>query len=314
MAAAPGGGRLGVRFQPSWEPERLPHFAREAERLGYDELWLSEDCFWSGSIALASAALAVTERLTLGVGLLPAVTRNAALAAMEIGAIARMAPSRFVPAFGHGIPEWMAQIGEAVDDRLGVLEATVDAVRGLLAGDTVAAGGHGVELRDVQLGNPPADVPPVLIGTTGPKGLALAGRVGDGVVLPEVCTPDAVRWARAQADLDARGGRTVVFALLSLDGDRAAAVETVLPDVAIWAGDPVFAHLTRFAGLEAGAALSHDTVRALAVAGDPDDCARAVQALWDAGADTVVLLPRSGDGPEQVARFATEVRPALSAA
>jgi 5,10-methylenetetrahydromethanopterin reductase len=305
-------GRLGVRFQPGWEPERLHAFAREVERLGYEELWLSEDCFWSGAIALASAGLAVTERLTLGVGLFPAATRNPALAAMEIAAVARMAPGRFVPAFGHGIPEWMEQIGAAVDDRLGTLEDVVTALREILAGDLVTKDGRGVRLRDVQLGHPPGEVPPLLVGTTGAKGLSLAGRVADGLVLPEVCNADAVRWARETAGFGPGEGLTVVFALLSLDDDASAAVVTVRPDVAIWAGDPVFASVTRFAGLDRDEPLTDETIRALAVAGDPDDCAGAVRALWAAGADVVVLLPRSGDGPQQVARFAAEVMPALT--
>jgi 5,10-methylenetetrahydromethanopterin reductase len=232
---------------------------------------------------------------------------------MELATLARIAPGRFVTAFGHGIPEWMEQIGATADDRLGTLEDVVVAVRQILAGRSVTTEGRGIRLRDVQLGNPPANVPPVLVGTTGPKGLALAGRVSDGLVLPEVCNADAVRWARRVAGYGDGDGHTTVFALLSLDADADAAIATVRPDVAIWAGDPVFRHLTKIAGLEAGGDLTDDTVRSLAVAGDPDDCAKAVRALWDAGADTVVLLPRSGDGPEQVASFAAEVRPSLRA-
>ena len=45
--------------------------ARAAEDAGLEELWLWEDCFLEGGISAASATLAWTERLRVGVGLLP---------------------------------------------------------------------------------------------------------------------------------------------------------------------------------------------------------------------------------------------------
>ena len=37
--------RLGLLFRPEWPPEELVAFARAAERDGFDELWVVEDCF-----------------------------------------------------------------------------------------------------------------------------------------------------------------------------------------------------------------------------------------------------------------------------
>ena len=41
------------------------------------------------------------------------------------------------------------------------------------------------------------------------------------------------------------------------------------------------------------------------------DCAAAVSALWDAGADSVVVVPRHEDRVEQMARFVGDVLPRL---
>ena len=49
----------------------------------------------------------------------------------------------------------------------------------------------------------------------------------------------------------------------------------------------------------------------MAVAGDPGDCARAVRALWDAGAESVAVVPRHEDRAEQVARFVADVMPQI---
>src|SRR6266545_3025465 len=45
--------------------------ARLADESGLEELWLWEDCFRESGVAAAAAALAWTERLRVGVGLLP---------------------------------------------------------------------------------------------------------------------------------------------------------------------------------------------------------------------------------------------------
>ena len=146
----------------------------------------------------------------------------------------------------------------------------------------------------------------MLIGTTGPRGLAIAGRVADGIVLPEGSGPAAVRWAREQA-----GGTTIVYAWLRVSDDAQAAVSALRPAVAAWVASGTYPRLAELAGLADGT-VDDAVVRSIAVVGDPAQCARAVEALWDAGADSVVLVPPPDDGAEQIARFAAAVRPLLA--
>lgn len=63
--------RLGIVFRPEHPPEALPDFARRAEEACFDELWVWEDCFFVGGIASAATALAVTDRITIGLGVMP---------------------------------------------------------------------------------------------------------------------------------------------------------------------------------------------------------------------------------------------------
>lgn len=299
-------GRVGVMFRPEWPPEELPRFVREAERDGFAELWLVEDCFLVGGLTMAATALAVSERLRVGIGLLPAALRNPALAAMEVAGVARLHPGRFVVAFGHGVEPWMRQIGARPPDRLAALEEVVSAVRALLAGDELTVSGEFVRLDAVRLTHLPDPPPSVLIGTTGPRALAAAGRSADGFLLAEGSGPEAVRWARETAG---RAGETVVYAWLSLDEDRDAAAEALRPQVESWRRMDLYPRLFELAGVDEG--LGVDRLRALAVAGDADDCVRAVRALWDAGADSVVVVPRHEDRDEQLAAFVHEVLPRL---
>lgn len=190
--------RVGVIFRPDFRPEGLRGIARAAEVAGVDEIWLWEDCFQQGGIAQAAVALASTDRLTVGVGLIPAPLRNVTTAAMEFATLESMFPGRTRVAVGHGVQRWMHQAGAAVASPMTLLREYVTALRELLAGRTVSVQGRYVRLADVRLEFPPAQRLPVLIGGTGPKTLRLAGEIADGVVLDAQYTAVTVRDALAQ--------------------------------------------------------------------------------------------------------------------
>ncbi|HEY1644217.1 MAG TPA: LLM class flavin-dependent oxidoreductase [Streptosporangiaceae bacterium] len=194
--------RVGVVFRPQLPPEQLRGFATEAEAADLD-VWLWEDCFLEGGLTAATAMLAWTTSLRVGLGLIPVPFRNPALAAMEISTVARLFPGRFVPAAGHGVTSWMDQVGALAESPMTLLREWVSAVRALLQGQTVTVSGRYVRLAGVALDWPPAEVPPVLVGARGPKTLALAGEVADGVVLDAGLSPDGVRAALATAGLAA---------------------------------------------------------------------------------------------------------------
>jgi alkanesulfonate monooxygenase SsuD/methylene tetrahydromethanopterin reductase-like flavin-dependent oxidoreductase (luciferase family) len=164
-------------------------------------------------------------------------------------------------------------------------------------------GAH-VLLDAVQLDFPPSPPPPLLIGTTGPRGLAIAARAADGIVLPEGSGTAAVRWARAEAG----DGATTVYAWLALGDD---AVGALRPHVEHWVRRGNYPVLAELAGIDQSAAVRDEAVRAVTVSGDAAACADAIAALHAAGADSVVLLPVAGDRDEQLARVAADVLPRL---
>jgi alkanesulfonate monooxygenase SsuD/methylene tetrahydromethanopterin reductase-like flavin-dependent oxidoreductase (luciferase family) len=228
---------------------------------------------------------------------------------MEIATVGSLHPGRFSVAFGHGVEAWMRQIGARPPDRLVALEETVRAVRDLLAGRRLTVDGAHVHLDGVELERPPTVPPRALVGTTGERGLALAGRAADGVVLPEGSGAEVVRWARGRSG----GAPAVVYAWLSLGDDDAAALDALRPAVEAWRAMGLYPRLTELAELpaDASAPLSADQLRRIAVAGRPAACAEAVQDLWQAGAASVVLVPVAGDPDEALARFAADVLPRL---
>jgi alkanesulfonate monooxygenase SsuD/methylene tetrahydromethanopterin reductase-like flavin-dependent oxidoreductase (luciferase family) len=184
---------LGVIFPPDRRPEQLRPVAEAADRAGLEQLWVWEDCFKESGIATAAAVLGWTQQLAVGIGLLPVPLRNVALTAMELATLERLFPGRVVPGIGHGVLDWMAQVGARADSPMTLLSEYTAALRHLLRGQRVTTTGDYVRLTDVALDWPPAPPPPLLVGARRGKTARLAGELGDGLILTGDTEPAA--WA-----------------------------------------------------------------------------------------------------------------------
>jgi alkanesulfonate monooxygenase SsuD/methylene tetrahydromethanopterin reductase-like flavin-dependent oxidoreductase (luciferase family) len=278
--------RVGILFRPQLPPERLREFVTSAELAGLDDLWMWEDCFLEGGLTTAAAALAWSSALRIGLGLMPVPLRNPALAAMEVSTLARLFPGRFVPAVGHGVLPWMQQVGARVPSPMTLLREWVTATRSLLRGDAVTVSGQYVRLDHVALDWPPATIPPLLVGARGPKTLALAGEVADGLVLDAGISFDGVRQAVDRAA--ARRPHEVVVNVLC--GGGPGSTERI----------------------QAELAESADPLSARVATGSPEEVADTLRSFARAGATTVVLQP-TADDPDVAAtiRLASAARTVL---
>jgi probable F420-dependent oxidoreductase len=160
--------------------------ARDAEDLGYDELWSSEVATADGFAPLAALA-ATTRRVRLGVALVPAFSRPAALLAMSAATLQTISDGRFVLGLGASSPtivgRWMGM--DYARPRTRVRD-TVDAVRALLTGEKVSFEGRDIHTHDFRLGLGPTWVP-IYIGALGPRMYRLAGELADGVLMSFAC-------------------------------------------------------------------------------------------------------------------------------
>ncbi|MFE2427537.1 LLM class flavin-dependent oxidoreductase [Streptomyces sp. NPDC059373] len=280
--------RIGVMFDRDRRPEELRPFAREAEDLGVDDLWVVEDLGWAGAMSSAALALAATDRLRVGIGIAPAPLRNPALLAMELAMLERVFPGRLIAGIGHGAPEWMAQVGAATPRKLALLEETIAAVKALLRGETLTVAGQTVRMDAVRLVHPPAAAPPVVAGVVRPRSLELSGRVADGTVIAEGQGPREIEAAighisKGIGEAGAASHEVIVFTHLCVGDDPqrvAAATAPIVEEYMGWLKVPA------------------DDV--FLAAGPVATAAERIRSLWDAGADTVVLRPVGADPAGQV--------------
>lgn len=322
------GPPVGLVLGSAIAPEQLPGAARLGEELGFAELWFAEDYFFTGGISGATAALAATERIPIGLGIVSAVVRHPALLAMELATASRMFPGRLWPGIGLGVPHWIQQMGLHPASTLSAMRECVTSVRALLSGEELTVEGKTFSFDKVKLTHPAQETLPIYMGVVGPKMLQLSGEIADGTVVSVLAAPEYVRWLREQVAAGAaKAGRTehhrvACFALYSVDADSKKAKETLRGIMAFYLAAMSRSALTEAYGIadevteiaerggpEAVAAEMPDQwLEDLVIAGDPDECAEKINRFLDAGSDSVILFPMPVERSEEVLRLtSTEV-------
>lgn len=288
--------RVGCVFRPQFAPERLPAVARAADQSGLDELWLFEDCFLTGGLTTAAVALSNSSRLTVSVGLLPIPMRNVAATAMEIATLARLFPGRTRIGVGHGVQDWMAQIGASVESPMTLMREYLTCLTALLRGEDVTFHGRYVDLAGVRLDWPPDHDSDILLGATGPRTLQLSGELASGTVITGGTSPTELRSALEQIRTgsvrrESPAAHSVAAYIMCTTGPQA--YDDLQAEIARWEFDP-----------------SKD----IGVYGDASAIADGAKRWVAAGADTVVLQPTTDVNIEEfVAFIGAEVQPRIKA-
>jgi 5,10-methylenetetrahydromethanopterin reductase len=158
-----------------------PQHIEVAESLGYDRAWLYDVPQQSPDVWMMLALAAErTERIGLGPGVLVPTLRHPMVNASGAAALSSLAPGRVAVAFGTGFAGARAMGAKA--STWSYLRDYVRTFRGLLRGETVDWDGGRMRMLHPAGHAPsrPIDVP-VLISALGPKGLAVAKELADGL-------------------------------------------------------------------------------------------------------------------------------------
>src|SRR6266852_2502063 len=91
--------RFGVRLSQALEPRRSLELAAAAEADGFASLWFAENPFHRGLVPVAGACAAMTERISIGLGIVNFYQHHPTLIAAEFAALDELAggprPARY---------------------------------------------------------------------------------------------------------------------------------------------------------------------------------------------------------------------------
>src|SRR5262245_7866775 len=314
--------RFSLRLKNDLPLADYVRLARAAEAGGFDQLWVSNDLFLRSAPVILGAVAHVTHRIELGSGILNPHTIHPAELAMLAATMDELTGSRFNLGLGAGAADFLAWIGLVDPTPVGTMRETIEGVRRLLSGGTLATG-SGRFLRgsaEAYLRFRPPRVTPIYVGAMGPRLLALAGELADGA-LPLLLPPEHYVTLRPliESGLARRATGRGPFDLaacvwVSIAEDAAAARRALAEKVAYYGqalGHLIHARLgvTRqvFAPITKAAMAERDLARAatmvtdqmlrIGIAGPPEVVVERLRPLVDAGVRHVSLGPPLGPDP-----------------
>jgi 5,10-methylenetetrahydromethanopterin reductase len=303
---------LGLALMGHGVPGRAVEWARAAERAGVGSVWVMEDYFRPGAYTLAAATAAVTVRTVIGIGVVTPYTRHPALVAMETATLAAIAPGRVVLGLGSSNRRWVEQqMAIPFKTPLRGVRESVEIVRRLLDGERLTYAGEVFAVNDVALEAPPSGRLPIMLGVKGPRALALAAEVADGVHCSILASPAHVRRVRASTSAARGDFKVIAYVPVAVSDDGARARQWTRPLVAHYLGLLHGQSILEDAGIDAARTqqfrdaflagraappdlVTDDVLDALAIAGTPAECRKALAAWTEAGLDAVIAVVPDG--------------------
>lgn len=239
--------RLGINlpYTDSIPRELTLAYVQEADRLGYDRVWVAEAYGFDAFTVLTELACR-TQRIGLATGIVNVFSRSPALIAQTAASLDVISGGRFTLGLGtsghqviagwHGVP---------FERGITRMRETMEIVRRVLRREPLI---HEGEVFKLDMGlrmitHPLRDSIPIYLATLTPKGIELAAEAADGW-LPVFFSPahyESVIRPELEAGA-ARGGRSLdqlavcVFQPIVVTGDRRAGRDMVRSHLALYIG------------------------------------------------------------------------------
>lgn len=196
--------RFGLRIPPCRSASEVARCVADAERAGFDVAWLPDSQFlWRDVWACMALAATCTDRIVLGTCVTNLQTRDSSVTAAAAVTLEELAPGRTILGIGSG-DSAVKTLGHR-PSRLAEMRAGIDLIRRLTLGETVSFDG-----REMRLHTAAETGIPIYVAANGPKALALAGELGDGVITAAGIEPDLVGLLRERVAAGAEpAGRSV---------------------------------------------------------------------------------------------------------
>jgi F420-dependent oxidoreductase-like protein len=173
---------INVPYADYLPREMVVAYVQEADKLGYDTVWVAEAYGWDAFTICTQLAVA-TQRIKIGTGIVNVFSRSPALIAQTAGSLDLISNGRFVLGLGtsgHQVIEgWH---GVKFERGVRRMRETIEIVRMVLRRDRLNYEGEifklGMGLKLIT--HPVRESIPIYLATLTPTGVALAGELADG--------------------------------------------------------------------------------------------------------------------------------------
>ena len=337
--------RFGVGLIGEHPPPRMIELVELIERLGFDQIWLTDERFHRDVYVNMTIAACHSQSLGIGCMVTDPYVRHPALTAVAAATVDELSGNRCTLGIGAGISGFK-EMGMERTRPARAIKETVQLIRRLsrgeqdvsFEGDIIRFDGGGLDFT------PPRPVR-MLVGGRGPRVLEVAGEVGDAVLVGSFASPRAVGWAldhvkkgAARVGRDPQAIPKVSWLYTSVSPDPEAARNAVRVGVAVAMSgsfnilDKIGANLpgevTDFMNergyrfdreqlSELGALLPEEMLGDFSVAGTVDEVVAKLTAIGRLGIGEAALWPFPPEGSrmeETLELLSKEVIPAVRAA
>jgi len=173
---------INVPYADYLPREMVVAYVQEADKLGYDTVWVAEAYGWD-AFTICTQLACTTERIKIGTGIVNVFSRSPALIAQTAGSLDLISNGRFILGLGtsgHQVIEgWH---GVKFERGVRRMRETIEIVRMVLKRERLNYEGEifhlGMGLKLIT--HPIRDSIPIYLATLTPSGVALAGELADG--------------------------------------------------------------------------------------------------------------------------------------
>lgn len=164
---------------------------KNAEALGFDRLWHSNEKFGRDMVANMTLSATQTGRIGIGAAVTDPYSVHPALTAAAMATVDEISSGRVLVGLGAGGSGFPA-MGLKRERPVAAMRDAVEIMRSMWSGKPAVVEGRVVQVKDGVLGFKARPDIPIVIATRGPAVLRLAGEIADGVMIATMATPTGV--------------------------------------------------------------------------------------------------------------------------
>lgn len=223
--------KLGLTLQGVEPPKAFQQQVRDSEAAGYSHLWITDSSMHARYVyAYLTLAALNSEQLIIGTGVTHPFTRHPGITVNAIATLDEISGGRAMLGVGAG-DRPTSELGFS-PARLAVMREMITVARRLMAGEKLNYNGSTFKLVDAEIHYKERQRVPVYMACSGPRMLALAGELADGVIVQVGVFPEAIEYAlQCVAEGAQRAGRSMddievwvmACGMISPDRERARA-------------------------------------------------------------------------------------------